>query len=270
MAAGVWGWVAGAAVASAALMAGSAPGMAAEPAGLALVIGNGDYANVPALPACPASARLVAGRLRASGYEVIERTNLSNGASSAAFAAMTKALAAAPALPSLVYVCGYAASFDGRSFLLPVSAALERPGDVLTQGVAARAALGLAGAQAGNGLTLLDSIALPGASLDGMGALLTTQAPRPGRVVAAVSERSGQGAATPLAESLVAALRPGATISELAAEMRQGLAGRDLVLSVAGESPIPLLPAPPPPPPPAPPAAPDKPAPRRPAQPPRR
>src|SRR5271157_5350766 len=109
------------------------------PARLALVIGNSAYTLAPGLPSCAASANVAAARLRAAGFEVAEHLDASNGATGAALNDFAQAIAAHPRAAAIVYVCGYGVNFRDRDFVLPVSATLTRPSDVLTQGVVARA-----------------------------------------------------------------------------------------------------------------------------------
>ena len=139
------------------------PAGAAETSRLALVIGNSAYVGLPPLQACFASMNVVAASLKRAGFDVTERLNPSNGAMGAALGAFGDAVAAAPGSVAVVYVCGYATQFDGRVFLLPASARLERDTDALTQGMLARLLLGsVADPALRTGLLLLDSVALPG------------------------------------------------------------------------------------------------------------
>src|SRR5271166_6662845 len=106
---------------------------------LALVIGNAAYGMAPALPACTASANLVTARLKAAGFDVTVLLDATNGAMGGALTDFAQALAIHPGAASVVYVCGYGVNYRDRDFVLPVSAALTRPSDVLTEGVVARA-----------------------------------------------------------------------------------------------------------------------------------
>ncbi|HET8996097.1 MAG TPA: peptidoglycan-binding domain-containing protein, partial [Acetobacteraceae bacterium] len=56
----------------------------------------------------------------------------------AGIATLARRIKAAPDAPVFVYVCGYASAFDARPFLLPVSAQVARPADLLTQGILAQ------------------------------------------------------------------------------------------------------------------------------------
>jgi hypothetical protein len=100
--------------------------------------------------------------LKRAGFEVTERTDLSNGQMDAAIGDLADLVAAAPDTVAATYVCGYAVDFHGRLFLLPAAAHLQADTDVLTQGVSA-AALTRAVWRAGQtGVVLLDTVSLPG------------------------------------------------------------------------------------------------------------
>ena len=147
-----------------AMLAGTIGPAVAVDQGVALVIGNARYAGYPPTPACEASARIVASALARAGFAVRERSDLSNAAMGAEVSTFADAGAsgAVPGAATVVYVCGYVASTADRLFLLPVSARLEREGDVRTQGLTARLlGAGMTG-PARAGLVLLDLVSLPG------------------------------------------------------------------------------------------------------------
>ncbi len=201
----MWRW---AGLMAGAIVAAGSGAVAADAPHLALVIGNSAYAALPPLGACRASASAVSAALKRAGFDVTERRDLSNGAMGAAITEFGDALARQPGSVAVVYACGYAVAFDGRVFLLPVSANLERATDTLTQGVVSRilsSSVLAAGASAG--LVLLDSAAPPGRTaalpLDTMinpAGLGTTG------FVAADSTAPLPDGATPLAAALVAGL----------------------------------------------------------------
>ena len=142
------------------------PARAADPAppslappSLALVIGNSSYTAQPPLPACQMSARLVAAALTRAGFKVSELSDPSNARTGTAIAALGDEVAATPGSHSVIYVCGYVAPFSERLFVLPVEARLERPTDVLTQGIVARLLMSsVATPGAGAGLVLMDVV----------------------------------------------------------------------------------------------------------------
>ena len=145
-------FIAGAAIASAAAWAADA-----APPSFALVIGNSSYAARPALPACQMSARLVSASLTRAGFKVTELSDPSNARTGTAIAALGDDVAATPGSRSVIYVCGYVAPFADRLFVLPSEARLERPTDVLTQGIVARLLMSsVASPGAGAGLVLMD------------------------------------------------------------------------------------------------------------------
>ncbi|WP_025037489.1 caspase family protein [Bradyrhizobium sp. DOA9] len=111
-----------------------APTPSPAPAGrgtrMALVIGNGAYTHVKALPNPPNDARAVARSLRDIGFSVSEGVDLDR----AAMQTMTRDFlrAAARAQVALVYYAGHGVQVDGRNYLIPVDVALK-PGASLTE-----------------------------------------------------------------------------------------------------------------------------------------
>jgi TPR repeat protein len=95
---------------------------------LALVIGNGNYKNVPALENPANDAADLAKALRNVGFEVIEQQNASREA-------MTKALRDFSARlrgteVALFFYAGHGLQMNGENYLLPVDADLQTPADV--------------------------------------------------------------------------------------------------------------------------------------------
>ena len=151
----------------AAIVFGAAYQAAAAPPRVALVIGNSAYGNMPALPGCRLSAHAVAAALGRAGFTTTERYDQSNGEMVSAVADLTAQLAGGPAATAVVYVCGYGVGYNGRNFLLPVSARIERDTDALTQGILASSLQTALGRSAAGALVLLDMVAAPsGAALD--------------------------------------------------------------------------------------------------------
>jgi hypothetical protein len=185
--------------------AGDALGQPA-PTRVAMVIGNAAYTLAPTLPACAASADLVAGRLKAAGFDVTKRLDATNGDMGAALMEFAEAVAIHPNAAAVVYFCGYAVNYQDRDFVLPVSAALRRPSDALTEGVLERVlgATAAGSTNAGPALVLLDLFGLP----NGRAAVPTAtlaQGSNNGRLAIAVTldaEASGADAATPAATAL--------------------------------------------------------------------
>ena len=97
---------------------------------MALVIGNGAYAHVKALPNPPNDARAVAKSLRDIGFIVSEGVDLDR----AAMQKMTREFLrdAARAQVALVYYAGHGVQVDGRNYLIPVDVELK-PGTGMTE-----------------------------------------------------------------------------------------------------------------------------------------
>ncbi|MDA9519303.1 peptidase C14, caspase catalytic subunit p20 [Bradyrhizobium sp. CCBAU 11434] len=97
---------------------------------MALVIGNGAYAHVKALPNPPNDARAVAKSLRDIGFTVSEGIDLDR----AAMQKMTRDFLreAARAQVALVYYAGHGVQIDSRNYLIPVDVALK-PGSSITE-----------------------------------------------------------------------------------------------------------------------------------------
>ena len=173
---------------------------------LALVIGNGAYTGLPAVPSCVASAHVVTAALQRAGYKVTEQVNESNGRMGAALNDFSDALAAAPDGAAILYACGYAVGFDGRVFLLPVSARLERKTDVLTQGVVGRLLLAtVVRSKAKANLVLLDTVAAPGGDAVPMAGLGDGMAMDGSGFVAVTSTSAPPEGASTMANALAAA-----------------------------------------------------------------
>ena len=233
----------------------------------ALVIGNATYTALPTIPACALSAHTVSAALRALGFDVVEREDVTSGGTDAAIGEFARHLAAAPGAAGFVYVCAYATTFNDRAFLLPVSANIARPADVLTQGVLAKSLLDVltrGGTQAA--VLALDVVPAPGAPAAlGLDALAQNSLPD-GLGYIAVSQGKPPDAPTPLAASLVANLKgPEVQVAPLLA------AAAKAVAPLAQRPPVAqayLAGAPPPPAPPPTPATAAAPPPPAPAAPP--
>ena len=182
--------------------------LSAAPAHEALVIGNGNYGSLPPLPGCLQSAHAVAAALRRLGFHVLETEDASSGGIDAAIAQFSTQLTAAPGTAAFVYSCGYVTAFNDRPFLLPVSARIARPADVLTQGMLAKT-LGdvLARGSAGASLVAIDAVPMP----DGPAALHLDALPQAtlpeGLGMIAVNQPKPGEAPTPLATSLAGNLK---------------------------------------------------------------
>ncbi len=205
----------------------------------ALVIGNSTYSGVAPLPACAASANVVSAALKRSGFEVTEQLDQTIGQMDADLAALAKAVNDKPASSAVIYICGYAAGFNNRTFLLPVSVTLERDADVLTQGLVAKSVPDtIRRSPATGGLVLIDAVAWPTAS--GKLALDTLiNAPPEGKVgVAAASSATvpPQGA-TSLAATLAAVMKgPDIEAGAVLAALQKGVPGAPLAVRAPAEA----------------------------------
>lgn len=113
-----------------------APGEAAQQR-IALVIGNSAYASGP-LPNPASDARLVRHTLEQLGFQVIERTNADQATMKRAIqdfgASLDKAGSDAV---GLFYYAGHGVQLNGRNYLIPTKANIERAGDLEIEAVSA-------------------------------------------------------------------------------------------------------------------------------------
>lgn len=198
----------------------------AAPAGVALVVGNTDYVDLPPLPGCGPSARAIAAALEDKGYDAAYRTNLAFGQMDAELSKFTSKLVASPSVPAFVYICGYVATFNGRPFLLPVSAGSGRPSDAMAQGLLAKSLVDtVARAGAAAALIVLDAIAQPGpGGPPPLGVLDRPDLP-PGLALLGVVEAAGD-APTPLVTTAIPVLKGRtSTIADLLAATQGQLTG---------------------------------------------
>lgn len=208
-------WMRGLMAAAALILAAPLPTWA-QPAGLALVVGNASYTAVPTippLPGCAGGTRELSASLQALGFTVTERQNTGRGELDAAIAGFARALRDAPGTTAVAYICGHMATQGTRLFLLPVSASLQRDTDVLTQGVLARLVLDAMGrARVRAGLIVLDGGTL--AQAEAMAALdMPTEN---------IGLAAAQGAPGPLADALAEELKgPRVVLGDVLAGLRR-------------------------------------------------
>ena len=95
---------------------------------VALVIGNGAYVHVKALPNPPNDARSIAKSLRDIGFVVSDGTDLDR----AAMQKMTRDFLrdAARAQVAVVYYAGHGVQIDGRNYLVPIDVQLAAGGNI--------------------------------------------------------------------------------------------------------------------------------------------
>src|SRR5689334_16942856 len=96
--------------------AGAPSGAAAKR--VALVVGNGAYANAPALPNPPNDARAIAEQLEKLGFEVQLVLEMTQQQGLEALDRFAAALPGAEA--ALFFYSGHGVQIDGSNFLLPV------------------------------------------------------------------------------------------------------------------------------------------------------
>jgi hypothetical protein len=144
---------------------------------------------------CAPAAATARDSLRAKGFEVIDRNNLGRGEFDTAIGLLARRVSAAPPAVAAVYYCGYAADFNNRSFLLPVSAVLTRDNDLLSQGVLVKSVVeSLRRTPNSAGLVLLDVFQPPDAPSGRMGQLAEHLPASSFAVIAAGNEPNGEGA----------------------------------------------------------------------------
>lgn len=255
----------------------------------ALVISNAQYADLPPIARCTASAALVRDALKGKGFEVVERSDLRRGEFDAAIGALAKRTAASPPSVAVLYYCGYAIEFNGRSFLLPAAASISRDNDVLTQGLISKSLVdSLARVGDSSGVVLLDGFQPPNAQATGLARLAEQIQPGSFAVIGVNNDAAAQGPT--LAAQAVRSQMTGDEVSlekfvgGMRGELAKGGAGTAFFVAATGRPsflvggkpppapappPPPVAAAPPPPaPPPAPPPSPPPPAAAAPAPPP--
>ena len=185
----------------------AAGNVSAAPTGIALIVGNAAYTGLPPLPGCALSARAVATVLKDQGYDVTERSDVSTGQLDAATGVLAEKVAATPYVPVMVHICGYVAGLGGRPFLVPVSATLARPSDVLTQGMLAKTVVDIV-ARAGNrdALLLLEAVPLP-ASTEPLALESLDRPDLPARMSLLAVNEPGTGTPTPLSTAMMPRLK---------------------------------------------------------------
>jgi formylglycine-generating enzyme required for sulfatase activity len=114
----------------------AAPAQAGPPR-IALVIGNSEYESGP-LPNPANDAKLIAETLTDLGFEVVLRRNADQNAMKRAIQDFGARLEkAGPQAIGLFYYAGHGAQLNGRNYLIPTTARIEREGDMEIEAVAA-------------------------------------------------------------------------------------------------------------------------------------
>lgn len=123
---------------------------------VALVVGNGAYKNVHALPNPPRDAKLIAGVLRDVGFQtVISASDLTRDKFFEAL--QTFAAEAEKADWAVVYYAGHGFEIGGVNYLVPVDAKLAADRDAETQAVALEQVIAAVGAARKVRLVMLDA-----------------------------------------------------------------------------------------------------------------
>jgi Caspase domain len=139
----------------AALAGFAAPAAPADGKRVALVIGNGAYRSVPALPNPPSDAGDIAVALRRLGFAVTLITN-------ASFDDMRRGLIAlgrdaAGADMAAVYFAGHGMEISGENWLIPVDAELNKDTDAANEAISLRSVMLQVSSTTSLGLVVLDA-----------------------------------------------------------------------------------------------------------------
>jgi peptidoglycan hydrolase-like protein with peptidoglycan-binding domain len=198
----------------------------AEPPRVALIVGSANYSSLPGVVGCGRSANAISAALRALNFQITERQDPSTGGIDAGMSEFADRLNNGKG-PGFVYICGYATDFNNRTFLLPTTARIGRPSDVITQGVLAKAMLTTVSRDPATvAVVVFDLIPQPGQPqrID-LDALSSIAVPSGVGIVAATEATTTQGP-TPVAAAIVAALSgPEVRTEGLLANLRAKLAG---------------------------------------------
>jgi TPR repeat protein len=100
---------------------------------IALVIGNGDYRNVPALPNPSRDARAISQSLEGLGFQVITAFNLATSDMTGVIRNFARQSRSADI--ALFYYAGHAVQVDGRNYLLPIGSDIQVPRDLTYEAV---------------------------------------------------------------------------------------------------------------------------------------
>jgi len=197
----------------------------AQPARIGLVIGNSNYSALPAVAGCQVSSRDLAQALRGLGYQVVERQDVTSGGLAAAISEFSRGMELAPAASVVIYICGYAAGMNDRPFLLPVTASIRRPSDIMTQGMLAKAVLDvLVRGNPSRALVALDVVPVPDAPPPVLDSLTDVPAPEGAGLIAVIDPQPTTGP-TALSVALGTGLTaPGAELGTLLEGLKAELA----------------------------------------------
>ncbi len=122
---------------------------------VALVIGNSAYKHAVALPNPKNDAALMARTLRASGFKVIEGSDLDKAGMSLLLDQFTEA--AYDSDVALIYYAGHGLQVDGHNYLIPVDAQLEKAAQLQTRTIAVDNILATLPPEPAVGVIILDA-----------------------------------------------------------------------------------------------------------------
>jgi len=192
---------------------------------VALVVGNGAYSHVKALPNPVNDAKLVAETLRSLGFQVTLRTDLDLSGMKGAISEFTDAVAAkGEGTLALFYYAGHGVQVAGGNYLIPVDADIRTDRDALLKAVAANdllRALELAGSSIN--VIVLDACRdnpFQSASRSILRGLARVEAPTGSLIAYATAPgqtaADGAGANSPYSAALAKALvTPGQTLEQV-------------------------------------------------------
>jgi uncharacterized caspase-like protein len=122
---------------------------------VALVIGNGAYVHAVTLPNPAGDGKLIAQTLRNAGFSVIEGSDLDKGGMSRLLDQFTEA--AYDADIAVVFYAGHGLQVDGRNYLIPVDAELEKAAQLQTRTIPVEAVLAALPPDPAVGVIILDA-----------------------------------------------------------------------------------------------------------------
>ncbi|MGE0746910.1 MAG: caspase domain-containing protein [Rhodospirillales bacterium] len=203
------------------------------PQRIALVIGNGAYAEDP-LRNPPADARLIAATLREVGFDVTEKVDLTQNQMKLAIVDFGERLdRAGDDAVGLFYYAGHGVQVQGQNYLVPIDAQIRREAEVEVMGVDAHWVLRqMEYAKNAINLVILDacrnvprltrSFRAPSAGLARMDApqgTLIAYATRPGEIAA-----DGSGANSPYSAALARGMRrAGQPLTDMFIDVRRSV-----------------------------------------------
>lgn len=210
-------------------------GGTAQSSRVALVIGNGSYANAGMLANPVNDAEDIAAKLRAIGFTVVDGYDLGKRELEGKIGEFADALDGASA--GLFYYAGHGIQVDGRNFILPVDARLDVPAKLRLEAIPIEDVMDLMQQQAGTSILILDACrnnpfaralsaksttrgvaAAEGlAQIDGAKGTFIAFSTAPGAVA-----MDGTGRNSPFAEALLRHLgEPGQSINDLMIAVRR-------------------------------------------------